>query len=523
MPKIKTSCFAVIYIPFYFLQCARQKRLMQRVENTYVSSKQLSLDVTLEDHYSDLFSSPVFEETHADIPAALLDDDGIHVIELNHAAEEAGIRPGASTSQAIARAPELVLYTRARSHERQLQDVLLQLAYSYSPFIENSAPGICTIDVTKTRHLQSGLRKLLAQLRAIGLKAQAGIAPNPEIALQAAKIADPVLEISHDCNLLQSLPLESLDPSAFLLDILKSWGVRTLGALTRLPRNEIAQRLGLEGLSLWDRAAGQTTKVLHFVQPSEKFEESIDFEQRLETLEPLLFVLRRFLERLSLRIESVYLLIAELHLVLTLENGEKILRSLQIPAPTRDVEMLYGIAVQYLETLQTTAPVTSFHLEIKPSKPDGHQFDLFQGKLRDPNRFFQTLARLAALVGTEKVGIPQQINTHRPDSLRIQTPEFDWSWHGVKNTSHPKIGPGLRRYRPGIIASVQLDKDKPVSVQSNLISGKILEARGPWNLSGNWWDRARWEISEWDVVLEDGGIYRLAQGLSQWEVVGVYD
>jgi protein ImuB len=261
-------------------------------------------------------------------------------------------------------------------------------------------------------------------------------------------------------------------------------------------------------------------KVLQFVQPSETFEESIDFEQGLETLEPLLFILRRFLERLSLRIESVYLLIAELRLTLTLENGEKIVRSLQIPAPTRDVGRLYGIAVQYLETLQTAAPVTSFHLKIKPSKPHGHQFDLFQGKLRDPNRFFQTLARLTALVGAEQVGTPQQINTYRPDSLRIQMPEFDWS---VKSNNRPKIGPGLRRYRPGILANVELNNDKPASVQCSLFSGKILQVQGPWNLSGNWWDRTRWEIREWDVILENGGIYRLAQSLGQWEVVGVYD
>jgi protein ImuB len=222
-----------------------------------------------------------------------------------------------------------------------------------------------------------------------------------------------------------------------------------------------------------------------------------------------------------LRTESVYLLIAELHLTLTLENGEKIVRSLQIPAPTRDVDILSGIAAQYLETLQTTAPVVSFHLEIKPSKPAGHQFDLFQGKVRDPNRFFQTLARLSALVGPERVGIPQQINTHRPDSLQIQMPEFDWSWQSAK--SRPKVGPGLRRYRPGIVASIELYKGKPVSIQSGLISSKILEARGPWNLSGNWWDRAHWEVSEWDVLLENGGIYRLAKSLDQWEVVGVYD
>jgi protein ImuB len=267
----------------------------------------------------------------------------------------------------------------------------------------------------------------------------------------------------------------------------------------------------------------------------------------LETLEPLLFILRRFLERLSLRIESIYLLIAELRLMLSLEDGEKIDRILQIPAPTRDVDTLFGIAAQYLETLQTTAPVTGFRLEAMPSKPAGHQFDLFQGGLKDPNRFFQTLARLAALVGNEKVGIPQRINTHQPDSLQMLMPELGWSRKNIKKNSHPKTGPALRRCRPGIAARVELNDGKPVLMQTSLISGKILEVRGPWKLSGNWWDRMRWDIKEWDIALDNGGLYRIAQKTTnphedqqrstdiqancsrssslqdQWEVVGVYD
>jgi protein ImuB len=257
----------------------------------------------------------------------------------------------------------------------------------------------------------------------------------------------------------------------------------------------------------------------------------------LETLQPLLFILRRFLESLSLRVESIYLLIAELHLMLTLEDGEKIVRLLQIPAPTRDVETLFGIAAQYLETLQTTAPVTSFRLEVMPSRPAGHQFDLFQGGLKDPNRFFQTFARLAALVGNEKVGIPQRVDTHQPDSLQLLIPELGWSRKNVKKNRDPKTGPGLRRYRPGIAARVELNNGKPVLMQSNLISGKILEVRGPWKLSGNWWDRTQWETREWDIALDNGGLYRIAQKTpdlhadrsrslalqDQWEVVGVYD
>jgi protein ImuB len=548
MHRNETPCFAAVYIPFYALQCARQKCAFENQALEKKSLHQLSLNI-VETETPRFGEQETLDHALSDFPAALLDLDGIHVIELNHVAGDAGIQSGMSTSQALARASDLLIYKRSPSNEQHLQDTLLQLVYHYSPFIENSAPGICTLDLKgkRIRKHSLWLRELLAQLRSIGLVAQAGVGLNPEIALQAAKIADPILEILEDSNLLQSLALETLAPSPYLLDILRNWGVRTLGALTRLPREEIGQRLGLEALSLWDRAAGRSAKMLQLVQPPETVEELIDFEQPLETLEPLFFILRRFLERLTLRIESIYLLIAELHLRLTLEDGEKIVRILQIPAPTRDVEMLFGIAAQYLETLQTKAPVTGFHLQAKPSRPAGHQFDLFQGGLKDPNRFFQTLARLAALVGNEKVGIPQRIDTHRPDSLQMLMPELGWSRKNHPKSRHPKTGPGLRRYRPGMAVRVELNDGKPVLLQSNLIAGRILETRGPWKLSGNWWDRTLWETKEWDVALDNGGLYRISQKTinwseaprraaeviedrphtlaleEQWEVVGVYD
>ncbi len=548
MHKDITTCFAVIYIPFYALQCARQKRDLEKSALEKRPLDQLSFEALIPES-SSVEESGYLDDLSSDLPNALLDQEGMHVIELNHLAEAASVQTGMSTSQALARCPELIFYKRNESNERYLQNTLLQLAYRYSPFLENSAAGICTLDLKgkRIRSHQPWLRELLAQLRSVGLKAQAGIGLNPEIALQAAKIADPILEVLEGSNLLQSLGLETLAPSPFLLDILKNWGIRTLGGLTRLPREEIGERLGLEALSLWDRAAGRSSKMLQLVQPPETFEDSIDFEQPLENLEPLLFILRRFLERLTLRIEANYLLIAELRLILTLEDGDKLARTLQIPAPTREIETLFGIASQYLETLQTTAPITGFQLEVIPSRPAGHQFDLFQGGLKDPNRFFQTLARLAALVGNEKVGIPQRIDTHRPDSLQMLMPELGWSRKGVSKNGRPKTGPGLRRYRPGITARIELLDGKPVLLESSLVSGKILEARGPWKLSGNWWDRTRWETQEWDIALDNGGLYRIAQkgtnfnngqrrianheddpfsllaSQEQWEVVGVYD
>jgi protein ImuB len=290
-----------------------------------------------------------------------------------------------------------------------------------------------------------------------------------------------------------------------------------------LPREEIGQRLGLEGLSLWDRAAGRSKNVLKQTQPPETFIETVDLEHRLETLEPLLFMLRRFLERLSLRIAAVYRFIAEIRLTLVLEDGEKIVRSLQIPAPTRDVEALFRIASQYVDTVQTSAPIVGFELEVIPSNPGENQFDLFQSGLKDPNRFFQTLARLAALLGNDQVGIPEKMNTHKPDSVRLRMPTFDWSDTGRSEDKHLRIGVPLRRYRPALAVEVQLNKEKPTWICGHTVTGQVRVARGPWRTSGNWWNADRWDTQEWDVELEDGALYRLALNAGRWVIVGVYD
>jgi protein ImuB len=522
MLKSGNSLFATIYIPFYGLQSAQIESRNRTDYFDQKSSNQSSFSLSGSRIQSKKISSLV-DGSSWDVPAALLDSDSIHIIELNSAAERAGVQLGTSTSQGLARCPELLLYARSLSQEQRLEESLLQVAYRYSPYIENSGPGICTLDTRgrKDRKHQPWLQELLAQLHLLGLRAQAGVGSNPEISLQAAMIANPILEIDH--LLRQSLALESLTSSQYLLDILKSWGIHTLGALARLPREEIGERLGLEGLSLWDRAAGRSNNVLRLVKPPERFDESIDFEQSMETLEPVLFILRRFLEKLTLRIESVYLLVGELRLILTLENGEQMARTLQIPAPTREVETLFRISSQYLETLQTSAPITEFQLQAIPSRPHDYQFDLFQGGLKDPNRFFQTLARLAALVGNDRVGVPQKIDTHRPDSVRLQMPELDWGEEKPQGGSAPRIGPGLRRYRPGIVADVEMNQGKPVAVRSPVMKGRILGIRGPWKLSGNWWDLSRWESQEWDIELETGGLYRLLRTPERWEVVGIYD
>jgi protein ImuB len=531
----KLSLFAVIYTPYYRLQCAQQKRLRTEF-NQQADLPFVDTQTELSDRYSQSYSGNSHSITHQTVPSvtvyiredvasALLDDS--QIIEINPAAESAGIKIGITPSLALARAPELQLYASEVELEKQQQQALLQLCYRYSPFIESTGPGVCTLDLRGRRNKNQEIwaRDLLSRWRSLGFTANIGIGSNAELAAQAAKFANPYLEVGENSRLLRSLPLESLQPSAYLLEILHNWGIRTLGALVQLPREDIGQRLGLEGLSLWDRAAGRSTKVLHHLQPPEIFKETIDLEQRLETLEPLLFILRRSLEHLGLRVESIYRLVAEIKLQLHLDNGDKLERSLPIPAPTLDITILFRVLSQYLETVQTAAPVVGFTLEVFASDPAKHQFDLFYSGLKDPNRFFQTLARLAALVGNNRAGIPERLSSYKPDNIRLRLPAFDWKSNNSTSTERdqPRIGPALRRYRPPIPATVELADGKPIWIHSRLIKGHIDKQRGPWKTSGNWWDPDRWEIQEWDIQATDGGIYRLTFSAGNWAISGVYD
>jgi hypothetical protein len=51
----------------------------------------------------------------------------------------------------------------------------------------------------------------------------------------------------------------------------------------------------------------------------------------------------------------------------------------------------------------------------------------------------------------------------------------------------------------------------------------LLEVRGPFLSSGDWWDRDRWAREEWDVQANDGVLYRICRSSDGWFVEGIYD
>src|SRR4026209_2008351 len=85
-------------------------------------------------------------------PVALVEAEGANlskafILECTRAAEAAGVSSGLTAPQAQARCRELLLKLRSPVVEQSATDILIQTAYAFSPNIENTAPGVCTIDL----------------------------------------------------------------------------------------------------------------------------------------------------------------------------------------------------------------------------------------------------------------------------------------------------------------------------------------------------------------------------------------
>jgi len=66
-------------------------------------------------------------------------------------------------------------------------------------------------------------------------------------------------------------------------------------------------------------------------------------------------------------------------------------------------------------------------------------------------------------------------------------------------------------------------KHEPVRLESARVWGAIRAVLGPYRASGGWWESDCWSTEEWDVEMEDGGLYRLARVGEEWRIEGSYD
>jgi len=499
------------------------------------------------------------------------------ILAVNEKAARMGIASGMTKAQAELCA-ELALRPRSSLEESAAHAALLDCAQSFSPCVEDAACDTVLLDLAGMESLFGSLpnisRAISSRAATLGLEVNVAAASNPDAAVLAARgfSGVTVIPAGREAEMLGSLPVEVLfadrladeekDAANRLLETFDRWGIRNLCALATLPEIALSERLGQEGLRLQRLARGAAARTLVPVEEPLVFEEAIELEHPIVLLEPLAFLLNRLLEQLCARLAARALATQELRLTLELDSSfdlendspfnqrsvfqsaienwkSEFSRTLRLPLPMLDAKIFLKLLQLDLQAHPPGAPIVKIHLAAEPARPRSAQGGLFLPPTPEPEKLELTLARIASMVGENKVGVLELLDTHHPEGFRMRrfmaVAARKISREKARDAADESAVTALRRFRPPLRANVTLENGQPahlVCLRKD-VQGRVLWRAGPWRFSGDWWEREAWSRDEWDIALQNSALqdgetialYRLVHDLlgGGWLVEGTYD
>ncbi|MGH9780516.1 MAG: DNA polymerase Y family protein, partial [Candidatus Acidiferrales bacterium] len=424
------------------------------------------------------------------------------VVAISDAAARAGIQLGMTKSQAT-QFSGIEIRNRSRAREKAAHAALLDLGWSVSPRMENTARDTIVLDLAGLSSLfhtsENVAHELVRRATALSLPVNVAISSNLEAAIHAARgfAGVTIIPPGEEAQRLSGMSIGVLSPSLEVLETLERWGVRTCGALAALPPLQLSERLGQEGVRLHELARGASVRSLVLIKPSSGFEEEMALDYAVAELEPLAFLLGRLLDQLCARLTARSLAAGAIRLRFDLERSpEKNLRSLDdkssgepapsvyekvlnLPVPMRDSKMLLRLLRLQLQANPPTASIIKIYLAADPARQRIVQGGLFLPSSPDPEKLELTIARLTNLVGDSHIGSPELVDTHHPGEFRMNrfTPSRE---EKLSNRKSSKPATGFRAFRPSLPLKVELREGHPARISFRGMRGEVVAASGPW-------------------------------------------
>ena len=422
---------------------------------------------------------------------------GKHVlVAVSEAATQLGIRVGMSETEGQAMLASLAVRDREPSLELIQLEHAAELLFAYGPDVEVCPPSVLFVDVAQSRAAlkrQLGslteeklLEKMVEVFASIGRTATVAIADDPDTARTFAEHTSHQLSLGRTAKrvcvvppgrawaMMSRLPIEAIAWTDLRLDgdgqhktrmrgvceALRTLGIHTLGAMRRLPPGDLGTRFGVEGACLAARAQARNHRPLRGHKPSSQLEESYELGQSTEDLEPILFILRRLLHRLEVRLRAVqqaaqaltleFLIEPRSERVIELEatrgrtSKHRISLNIQLARPTRTAASLFALI---REKIGGALPggVLELRVVVERSQMDrGAQLDLFSRREQKAEALGELVGRLSATLGEDAVFTANTVNTYRPESAWERRPfsvDAALGSKGLRPRSPPKTRP----------------------------------------------------------------------------------
>jgi protein ImuB len=499
------------------------------------------------------------------------------VVAFSAEAKAAGVRLGMALREAQLRCPNAVFLPADEAAEQAAQEQLLALLERFSPNLESVRPGVLLFDAAGLeRHYGSedalAEQVVVAVEHELAAQARVGLAGSRFCARVAAAYGAPVRIIPPDGEreFLAPLPVEHLPGLESWRWRLQFLGVRTIGDYAdRLPYNDVVVRYGPAAAQAHLLARGLDPAPLQPQRPLELPTAVQRFEPAEERLEPLVFALKRHLDRLCAELAQAGWLCSLLRLRCRCEGAEDVTLALRPAEPSAAAARLRDLLRWHIERRQLAATqaggrlfgggVSQFELQLDGLLPAvGQALDLFSAGRAGKRNVLGAIERLEALLGPESVRRAAPANgrrpeesftwaPYRPEALTSRTPPRRSSPHPpippspsarVQPLPLPVVAdgrpsrfdvtagahsPALRLLDPPRLVQVQTQDGALTALNAGRGQEAVAVCAGPWRLDERWWGAGAAVRDYFQVATHPGRVYLLYQEGEAWFAQGVFD
>jgi protein ImuB len=373
-------------------------------------------------------------------------------------------------------------------------------------------------------------KKILAEMRAANVSGSVAVAETVETAVLLARQSG---EQTESCALntpdkFPQLPLTDLAIEQDTLNVFDELGLRTVGDLLAVPPDELVGRYGQQFSDVIDVLE---QKGRSFITPNVKENRvswSFELDNPVEDFEQLIFLLNHGLERLFAEVAHAGFSTEYLDLKFRLRNKTEKAYEIKTSFPTLERSFWLKLinlraALDPPEASITSVDVTAHFTKARPA-----QRGLYAVSRPEPESLLLTVNKLRKLVGEENIGVPVLLDQRAAEPFALDSARMPSSAPADPLLSQDGRGRpcsaiiAFNFFRPPIRAEVLVRDGRLVFIKSRQFAAHIINYSGVWKGNSRWWDRP-WRTQEWDIEVEDHGVYRLCKAKDEWFLIGEYD
>jgi len=347
---------------------------------------------------------------------------------------------------------------------------------------------------------------------------------------------------------ISSLPIAASRLPLKDLQILSHLGIRSIGQLFSLPREDLPSRLSAVAVERFHQLHSLADEFIDPLPECNPVAAAWSSEYPVNSFDDIRQVLQHLVESVAEQIARRHVACSVLTCDLTCASGKKLPLSAGVVKPTQSAELMFEVLSLRLETLPLSEPVTAISMAVQAVPiPVSRQRDLFSPTehIRPQEELATLIARLSNRMGPQSVSTIRIQADPRPEHAIVLDPVIanadsaaraPQSEHILQQLTEsdsnatPDIECTLPRplrllATPQLIAGRDDDQHPPARIPVLGKQKQIIELHGPERIQTAWWTDEPCHRDYYRAVTESGGqlwIFRDLQS-GKWYLHGLYD